>query len=56
MRDVLYDERLMARLLDSALPDCLLLDREIEPGDEPVKLCVRDGRIVDFRKRPTDAA
>jgi choline kinase len=31
-----------------------LLDREIEPGDEPVKLCVRDGRIVDFHKRPNE--
>ncbi len=51
--DVLYDRRLMARLLDSAVPNCLLLDRAIEPGDEPVKLCVRDGRIVDFSKRPT---
>jgi choline kinase len=51
--DVLYDRRLMARLLDSTLPNCLLLDRAIEPGDEPVKLCVRAGRIVDFRKRPT---
>jgi len=51
--DVLYDKRLMARLLDSPLPNCLLLDRAIEPGDEPVKLCVRDGRIVDFSKRPS---
>jgi len=51
--DVLYDRRLMARLLASAVPDCLLLDRAIEPGDEPVKLCVRDGRIVDFSKRPS---
>ena len=51
--DVLYDRRLMARLLDSVLPNCLLLDRAIEPGDEPVKLCVRDGRIVDFSKRPS---
>jgi choline kinase len=50
--DVLYDVRMMARLIDSANVDCLLLDREIEPGDEPVKLCVRDGRIVDFHKRP----
>ena len=50
--DVLYDVRMMARLIDSSSPDCLLLDREIEPGDEPVKLCVRDGRIVDFHKRP----
>jgi choline kinase len=50
--DVLYDVRMMARLIDSSNADCLLLDREIEPGDEPVKLCVRDGRIVDFHKRP----
>ena len=53
--DVLYDDRLMARLVASAQPDSLLLDREIEPGDEPVKLCIRDGMIVDFHKRPTMA-
>lgn len=52
--DVLYDARLMARLIESTRSDCLLLDREIEPGDEPVKLCVRDGRIVDFHKRPRE--
>ena len=50
--DVLYDDRLMARLIDSRHANCLLLDRDIEPGDEPVKLCVTDGRIVDFHKRP----
>ena len=53
--DVLYDHRLMARLMASRRPDSLLLDRDIEPGDEPVRLCVRDGAIVDFRKRPTEA-
>ena len=53
--DVLYDHRLMARLVTSRQPDTLLLDRDIEPGDEPVKLCVRDGAIVDFRKQPTEA-
>jgi choline kinase len=51
--DVLYDVRMMARLIGSSNADCLLLDREIEPGDEPVKVCVRDGRIVDFHKRPS---
>ena len=50
--DVLYDNRLMARLIASRHPDCLLLDRTIEPGDEPVKLCIQDGQIVDFHKRP----
>jgi choline kinase len=52
--DVLYDRRLLARLLQSAHGDCLLLDRNIEAGDEPVKLCVRGGRIVDFHKIPTE--
>ena len=50
--DVLYDERLMTRLVSTRLKNCLLLDRNIEPGDEPVKICVAHGRIVDFHKRP----
>jgi len=50
--DVLYDARLMARLLGTAHPNALLLDRDIEPGDEPVKLCIAQGTIVDFHKRP----
>ncbi len=50
--DVLYDARLMSRLLQSEHPNCFLLDREIEPGDEPVKLCIAGNAIVDFRKRP----
>ncbi|MBV9747474.1 MAG: phosphocholine cytidylyltransferase family protein [Acetobacteraceae bacterium] len=53
--DVLYDARLMTRLVQSSAVNCLLLDREIEPGDEPVKLCIAGGRIVDFRKRPRAA-
>ena len=54
--DVLYDSRLLGRLLGSRHADCLLLDRDIEPGEEPVKLCVaRTDRIVDFHKRPTVA-
>ena len=52
--DVLYDRRLLERLVRSERSDCLLLDRNIEPGDEPVKLCVRDGTIVDFRKVPSE--
>jgi choline kinase len=53
--DVLYDHRLMARLLGSEAANCLLVDRDIEPGEEPVKLCVKDGRIVDFHKLPRSA-
>ncbi|HEY4263773.1 MAG TPA: phosphocholine cytidylyltransferase family protein [Micropepsaceae bacterium] len=50
--DVLYDSRMIGRLLGAAPENVLLVDREIEPGDEPVKICFRDGRIVDFRKKP----
>lgn len=49
--DVLCDPRMITRLLRSEHVDCLLYDGDFEPGDEPVKICVRDGRIVDFRKK-----
>ena len=48
--DVLYDEGLVQRLVTSRHQNCLLLDRAFTPGDEPVKLCIRDGEIVEFRK------
>ncbi len=49
--DVLYDARLLERLLGSRHANCLLMDRNFEPGEEPVKVCLRGGRIVEFRKR-----
>ena len=49
--DVLYDPRMMARLANSQHPNCLLIDRDFEEGDEPVKICVSgDSTVVDFRK------
>jgi choline kinase len=30
----------------------LMVDRALEPGDEPVKACFRGEVLVDFRKRP----
>ena len=53
--DVLYDRRMIARLVSAPGENVLLVDRDIEPGDEPVKICFRDGLIVDFRKRPAHA-
>ncbi len=53
--DVLYAPRLLRTLAQSRHPNCFLLDRELPPGDEPVKICVRDGRIVEFRKLPDPA-
>jgi choline kinase len=49
---VLYDERIMQALLEGRRPvNRILVDRDFEPGDEPVKLCVRDGIPVELRKQ-----
>lgn len=51
--DVLYDTRMHARLLGGAAENVMLVDWNIEPGDEPVKICFDGaGTIVDFRKQP----
>ncbi len=48
--DVLYDDRILGRLLNSGHQNSLLLDRHFSLGEEPVKVAVRDGAIVDFGK------
>ncbi len=48
--DVLYDARLIRRLCESEHPNCLLFDADVEEGEEPVKICLREGEIVDFGK------
>jgi choline kinase len=50
--DVLYDERIMRILVAGKTPvNRLLIDRDFEAGDEPVKLCVRDGVPIELRKQ-----
>ncbi|MEX2482899.1 MAG: phosphocholine cytidylyltransferase family protein [Gammaproteobacteria bacterium] len=49
--DVLYHERILARLVTSPNANCFLIDRDFTPGDEPVKICLDRGRIVEFRKQ-----
>ena len=46
--DVLCDRRLLERLVGSPHENCLLLDRDFEEGEEPVKVCVRGGRVVEL--------
>jgi choline kinase len=49
--DVLYDGRIMSALVAGEEPvNRLLIDRDFECGDEPVKLCVRAGVPVELRK------
>jgi choline kinase len=50
--DVLYDGRILNALVaGSRSVNRLLIDRDFEAGEEPVKLCVRDGVPVELRKQ-----
>ncbi len=53
--DVLYDHRMLPRLIGSPVRNCFLMDKDVEPGEEPVKLCMRGDELVDFHKQPTEA-
>lgn len=53
--DVLCDYRMMERLVAAGPANCFLMDRRVRPGDDPVRLCLRDGRLIDIHKRPTIA-
>jgi choline kinase len=50
--DVLYHERIMSALVAGERPaNRILIDRGFEPGDEPVKVCVRAGVPIELRKK-----
>jgi choline kinase len=50
--DVLYDAHILDALIaGSQSVNRLLIDRDFEAGEEPVKLCVRDGVPIELRKQ-----
>ncbi|CAG4888880.1 phosphocholine cytidylyltransferase family protein [Paraburkholderia saeva] len=49
--DVLYDERILSALVAGETVNRLLIDRDFETGDEPVKLCLQGGVPVELRKQ-----
>ena len=49
--DVLYHPGILRSLLNSNSENCYLLDQAFAPGDEPVKIAVKDGLMVEFRKQ-----
>jgi choline kinase len=50
--DVLYHESIMAALTAGRKPvNRLLIDRDFEAGDEPVKVCVRAAVPIELRKQ-----
>ena len=53
--DVLYDHRILDPLVAGNDHNRVLIDRDFEDGDEPVKLCVKNGVPVELRKQlPAD--
>ncbi len=50
--DVLYDERIMDALVAGRGPvNRVLIDRDFEDGEEPVKVCLRGGVPMELRKQ-----
>src|SRR5271170_6888437 len=50
--DVLYDQRIAAALVAGQGPaNRVLIDRDFEAGDEPVKLCISGGVPIELRKQ-----
>ncbi len=52
--DVLFHVDIMQTLIDSGHPNCYLIDRDFVPGDEPVKIAMHKGHMVEFRKALPD--
>jgi len=48
--DVLFHPQIMQRLIESSHPNCYLIDQDFVDGDEPVKIAINKGRMVEFRK------
>ena len=48
--DVLYAPAMLDMLVSETDQSIVPYDSGFEPGDEPVKVCFRDGKVVDFGK------
>ncbi len=49
--DTLYDPEVMERLANSEMGSAFVYDEDLDEGDDPVRICLRDGEVVDFGKR-----
>ncbi len=49
--DVLFHPGILERLVHSNISNCYLMDRNFEPGAEPVKIAMHDGQMVEFSKQ-----
>lgn len=49
--DVLYDTNILKRLIGNPEASAFVYDEALDEGDDPVRICLRDGKVVDFGKR-----
>ncbi|MCP5373228.1 MAG: phosphocholine cytidylyltransferase family protein [Hyphomicrobiales bacterium] len=49
--DVLYHPHMLERLVRSRHATCLLMDNDVDAGEDPVRICLRDGHLVEFGKK-----
>ncbi len=49
--DVLYDAEILRRLVNTKYSNCFLMDRNFQSTDDFVKVCLKNGRVVDFGKQ-----
>ena len=49
--DTLYDPALLKRLVDSPISSAFSYDQALDEGEDPVRLCLRNGEIADFGKQ-----
>ena len=47
--DVLFHPQILQILIESPNPNCYLIDRDFVPGDEPVKIAINKGKMLEFR-------
>ncbi len=48
--DVLFHPQIMQKLIESPHQNCYLIDQDFTAGDEPVKIAIDKGQMVEFRK------
>ena len=48
--DVLYDKKILQKLINSKRKNCVLLDENFKQGQEPVKVCIKNKTVCDFGK------
>ena len=48
--DVFFHPQIMQKLIESPHQNCYLIDQDFAAGDEPVKIAIDKGQMVEFRK------